>query len=106
MTRFSRDSCVFRGINTDEIFKYLIQNRFILEEIVCGLKREKGNRFVVSLIEKKKKTISLSGVQNNSKAKRELHDSVRKPKIWVPTRSNTNRAVQSQKMVTGWKFWI
>ena len=55
MTRFSRDSCVFRGINTDEIFKYLIQNRFILEEIVCGLKREKGNRFVVSLIEKKKK---------------------------------------------------
>ena len=38
------------------------------------IKKEKGNRFVVSLIEKKKKTISLSGVQNNSKAKRELHD--------------------------------
>ena len=75
MTRFSRDYCVFRGINTDEIFKYLIKNRFILEEFVCGLKKEKSNRFVVSLIEKKKKTISLSGVQNNSKAKRELHDS-------------------------------
>ena len=24
----------------------------------------------------------------------------------VPTRSDTNRAVQSQKMVRGWKFWI
>ena len=30
---------------------------------------------------------------------------VRKPTIWVPTRSDTNRAVQSQKMVRGWKFW-
>ena len=31
---------------------------------------------------------------------------VRKPTIWVPTRSDTNRPVQSQKMVRGWKFWI
>ena len=31
---------------------------------------------------------------------------MRKPTIWVPTRYDTNRAVQSQKMVTGWKFWI
>ena len=31
---------------------------------------------------------------------------MRKPTIWVPTRSDTNRAVQSQKMVGGWKFWI
>ena len=31
---------------------------------------------------------------------------VRKPTIWVPTRSHTNRAVQSQKMVRGWKFSI
>ena len=32
---------------------------------------------------------------------------VRKPTIWrVRTRSDTNRAVQSQKMVRGWKFWI
>ena len=31
---------------------------------------------------------------------------VRKPTIWVPTRSNTKRAVQSQMMVRGWKFWI
>ena len=31
---------------------------------------------------------------------------VRKPTICVPTRSNTNRAVQSQKMARGWKFWI
>ena len=31
---------------------------------------------------------------------------VSKPTIWVPTRSNTNRAVQSQKMVRGLKFWI
>ena len=38
----------------------------------------------------------------------ELHLSlcVRKPTIWVPTRSDTNRAVQSQKMARGWKFWI
>ena len=31
---------------------------------------------------------------------------VRKPTIWVPTRSDTNRTVQSQKMVRDWKFWI
>ena len=31
---------------------------------------------------------------------------VRKPTIRVPTRSDTNRAVQSQEMVRGWKFWI
>ena len=31
---------------------------------------------------------------------------VRKPTIWDPTRSDTNRAVQSQKMVRGWEFWI
>ena len=28
------------------------------------------------------------------------------PTIWVPTRFDTNWAVQSQKMVRGWKFWI
>ena len=32
--------------------------------------------------------------------------SMRKPTIWVLTRSETNQAVQSQKMVRGWKFWI
>ena len=31
---------------------------------------------------------------------------MRRPTIWVPTRSNTNRAVQSQKMARGWTFWI
>ena len=31
---------------------------------------------------------------------------VRKQTIWVPTRSDTNQAVQSQKMVRGLKFWI
>ena len=31
---------------------------------------------------------------------------MRKPTIWVPTRSDTNPAVQSQKMVRGGKFWI
>ena len=31
---------------------------------------------------------------------------LRKPTIWVPTRSDTNQAVQSQKMVRGSKFWI
>ena len=31
---------------------------------------------------------------------------MRKPTISVPTRLNTNRALQSQKMVRGWKFWI
>ena len=31
---------------------------------------------------------------------------VRKPTVWVPTWSDSNRAVQSQKMVRGWKFWI
>ena len=31
---------------------------------------------------------------------------MRKPKIWVPTRSDTNRAVQSQKKVRSLKFRI
>ena len=29
----------------------------------------------------------------------------RKPTIWIPTRSDTNWTVQSQKMVSDWKFW-
>ena len=36
----------------------------------------------------------------------ELSLCMRKPTIWVLTRSGTNRAVQSQKMIIGWKFWI
>ena len=31
---------------------------------------------------------------------------VRKLTIWVPTRSDTNQAVQAQKMARGWKFWF
>ena len=31
---------------------------------------------------------------------------MRKPTIWVPTRSDTSQPVQSQKVVLGWKFWI
>ena len=31
---------------------------------------------------------------------------MRQPTIWVPTRTDTNWVVQSQKMVRGWKFWI
>ena len=31
---------------------------------------------------------------------------MRKPTIWVPTRSDTNQAVQSQKIIRGWKFCI
>ena len=35
-----------------------------------------------------------------------FYEPVREKTIWVPTRSDTNRPVQSQKMVRGWKFWI
>ena len=31
---------------------------------------------------------------------------MRKPTIWVPTRSDTNRPVQSQKHAGSLKFWI
>ena len=31
---------------------------------------------------------------------------VRKSTSWIPTRPDTNQAVQSQKMVRGWKYWI
>ena len=31
---------------------------------------------------------------------------MRKPTLWFPTRSDTNRAVQAQKLARGWKFWI
>ena len=37
---------------------------------------------------------------------RQNYLSVIKSTIWVPTRSDANRAVQSQKMVRGWQFWI
>ena len=46
----------------------------------------------------------------SQKAKRfeslDLSLCVRKPTIWVLTRSDTNQAVESQKMARGWKFWI
>ena len=31
---------------------------------------------------------------------------MRKPTLWFPNRSYTNRAVQAQKIATGWKFGI
>ena len=31
---------------------------------------------------------------------------MRKPTFWFPTRSDTNQAVQLQKMARGFKFWI
>ena len=31
---------------------------------------------------------------------------VRKPTMWFPNKSDTNQAVQSQKMARGLKFWI
>ena len=31
---------------------------------------------------------------------------MRKPTMWFLTRSDTNRAVQAQKMARSWKFWI
>ena len=31
---------------------------------------------------------------------------MRKPKFWFPTSSDTNQAVQLQKMAKGLKFWI
>ena len=30
---------------------------------------------------------------------------VGKPTMWFPTRSDTNRPVQAQKMARGWKVW-
>ena len=31
---------------------------------------------------------------------------MRKPTIWVPTRSDTNQTVQSQKIARSLKFWL
>ena len=31
---------------------------------------------------------------------------VGKPTMWFPNRSDTNQAVQAQKMARDWKFWI
>ena len=31
---------------------------------------------------------------------------MRKPTAWFQNRSDTNRAVQAQKMARGWEFWI
>ena len=30
----------------------------------------------------------------------------RKPKLWFPNRSDTNRAIQAQKTARGWKIWM
>ena len=41
---------------------------------------------------------------------RTLSHPVRKPALWPPNRSDTNRVVQAQKMATklstNWEFWI
>ena len=41
-----------------------------------------------------------------SKVRFNLSLCVRKPTIWIPTRSDTNQSVQLQKMVRSLKFWI
>ena len=37
---------------------------------------------------------------------KEMSRLVQKPTMWFPTRSDTNRAVQAQKMAGDGKFWI
>ena len=34
----------------------------------------------------------------------DMSRAMRKPTMWFPKRSDTNRAVQAQKMVRDWKF--
>ena len=43
-------------------------------------------------------------VCKNVYSQRLIYDAVRKPTIWVPTRSDTDLSVQSLKMVTGFNF--
>ena len=43
--------------------------------------------------------VSLSDTQHMNRI-------MRKPMMWLPNRSDTNRAVQAQEIARGWKFWI
>ena len=60
----------------------------------------------------KKDLITFNSVHGGSKVQemetdgKQMSLCMRKPTIWVPTRSDTNRAVQTEKMIIGWKFWI
>ena len=36
----------------------------------------------------------------------EMSSFMRKPTMWFPNRSDTNRSVQAQKMARGWKLWF
>ena len=41
-----------------------------------------------------------------TKVKHQMSRLVGKPTMWFPNRSDTNWAVQAQKMARDWKFWI
>ena len=40
----------------------------------------------------------------DNEGKQQMSPVMRKPTMWFPNRPDTNRAVQAQKMVRGWKF--
>ena len=52
--------------------------------------------------------INRAGYWWYDEAETKVYDPVREEKTTnlFPTRSDTNQALQSQKMVRGWKFWI
>ena len=72
------------------------------EGLLCG----KLKRFASIVQDCKNLTVRVTAWHEMALFENKMSLCVRKPTIWALTRSNTNRAVQSQKMVRGWKFWI
>ena len=68
----------------------------------CWFSHEAAHFFFPIVCSRKSMHYSNNSMCNNI----QLSLCVRKPTLWVPTRSDTNQSVQSQKMVRGWKFWI
>ena len=60
----------------------------------------------ICIYKKKCSTTGKTGPSHLSGNVQQLSLCMRKPTVWVPTRSDTNRSVRSQKMVRGWKFCI
>ena len=79
-----------------------------------GSKENENERFAHYLSKTFKKTASLlaNSCKAVSRTSVECHNIynmslvLRKPVFGFPTRSDTNRAVQPQKMARGLKFWI
>ena len=56
--------------------------------------------------QKKERNVPIDALPSVMEKEQQLSRLVGKPTMWFLTKSDTNQAVQAQKMARDWKFWL